>query len=135
MRTLALPDAVAQLSLTGLREKLIKIGAKIVRHGRYVTFQMAEVATPVTCSPTSCIVSTGLDRQQPQHDQRDPTLWARRQDRYDQIMGKKVESPQKSAIHRSRLLATRQKTAAGCAPNHAESESTRRERFTWELSD
>ena len=29
-----------------LREKLIKIGAKIVRHGRYVTFQMAEVAVP-----------------------------------------------------------------------------------------
>ncbi len=27
-----------------LREKLIKIGAKIVRHGRYATFQMAEVA-------------------------------------------------------------------------------------------
>jgi hypothetical protein len=27
-----------------LREKLIKIGAKIVRHARYVTFQMAEVA-------------------------------------------------------------------------------------------
>lgn len=33
-------------SLTSLREKLIKIGAKIVRHGRYVTFQMAEVANP-----------------------------------------------------------------------------------------
>ena len=29
-----------------LREKLIKIGAKVVRHGRYVTFQMAEVAVP-----------------------------------------------------------------------------------------
>ncbi len=29
-----------------LREKLIKIGAKVVRHGRYVTFQMAEVAIP-----------------------------------------------------------------------------------------
>ena len=43
MRTLALPDAVEQWSLTSLREKLIKIGAKIVRHGRYVTFQMAEV--------------------------------------------------------------------------------------------
>ena len=26
-----------------LREKLIKIGAKVVRHARYVTFQMAEV--------------------------------------------------------------------------------------------
>ena len=43
MRTLALPDAVEQWSLTSLREKLIKIGAKIVRHGRDVTFQMAEV--------------------------------------------------------------------------------------------
>ena len=43
MRTLALPDAVEQWSLTSLREKLIRIGAKIVRHGRYVTFQMAEI--------------------------------------------------------------------------------------------
>ena len=39
-----LPDAVEQWSLTTLREKLIKVGAKIVRHGRYVIFQMAEVA-------------------------------------------------------------------------------------------
>ena len=29
-----------------LREKLVKIGAKVVRHGRYVTFQLAEVAIP-----------------------------------------------------------------------------------------
>jgi hypothetical protein len=28
------------------KEKLIKIGAKIVSHGRYVVFQMAEVAIP-----------------------------------------------------------------------------------------
>jgi hypothetical protein len=41
---LALPQPVDQLSLTTLREKLIKIGAKVVRHGRYVTFQLAEVA-------------------------------------------------------------------------------------------
>jgi hypothetical protein len=27
-----------------LLEKLIKIGPKIVRHGRFITFQMAEVA-------------------------------------------------------------------------------------------
>ena len=33
-------------SLTSLREKLIKIGAKVVSHGRYVVFQMAEVAVP-----------------------------------------------------------------------------------------
>jgi hypothetical protein len=44
MRTLALPRAIAHWSLTTLREKLIKIGARMVRHGRYVTFQMAEVA-------------------------------------------------------------------------------------------
>ena len=29
-----------------LREKLVKIGAKVVSHGRYVTFQLAEVAVP-----------------------------------------------------------------------------------------
>jgi len=44
MRPLAMPKAVEPWSLTSLREKLIKIGAKVVSHGRYVTFQMAEVA-------------------------------------------------------------------------------------------
>ena len=44
----ASPEAVKQWSLTTLREKLIKIGSKIVRHGRYVMFQMAEVAIPRT---------------------------------------------------------------------------------------
>ncbi len=46
MRTLALPEAVAHWSLTSLREKLVKIGARIVTHARYVIFQMAEVAVP-----------------------------------------------------------------------------------------
>jgi hypothetical protein len=44
VRTLAMPKAAEPWSLTSLREKLIKIGAKVVSHGRYVTFQMAEVA-------------------------------------------------------------------------------------------
>jgi hypothetical protein len=44
MRTLAMPKAAEPWSLTSLREKLIKIGAKVVSHGRYVTFQLAEVA-------------------------------------------------------------------------------------------
>ncbi len=44
--TLAPPGEVKHLSLTTLREKLVKIGAKVVRHGRYVTFQLAEVAVP-----------------------------------------------------------------------------------------
>ena len=46
VRTLALPKEVEHWSLTTLREKLVKIGAKVVRHGRYVTFQLAEVAVP-----------------------------------------------------------------------------------------
>ena len=46
MRTLALPEAVKHWSLTSLRQKLVKIGARIIGHGRYVTFQMAEVAVP-----------------------------------------------------------------------------------------
>jgi hypothetical protein len=46
MRTLALPKEVEHWSLTTLREKLVKIGARVVRHGRYVTFQLAEVAVP-----------------------------------------------------------------------------------------
>ena len=37
--TLEFPKEVEHWSLTTLREKLIKIGAKVVAHGRYVTFQ------------------------------------------------------------------------------------------------
>ncbi len=44
--TLALPQEVEYCSLTTRREKLIKIGAEVVRHGRYITFQLAEVAVP-----------------------------------------------------------------------------------------
>ena len=46
LRTLALPPEIAQWSMTTLRERLVKIGAKIVRHGRSITFQMAEVMVP-----------------------------------------------------------------------------------------
>jgi hypothetical protein len=40
-RTPCLPNGRAADDLS-----LIKIGAKVVSHGRYVAFQMAEVATP-----------------------------------------------------------------------------------------
>jgi hypothetical protein len=46
LRRLALPRAVKHWTLTTLREKLVKIGAKVVAHSRYVIFQMAEVAIP-----------------------------------------------------------------------------------------
>ncbi len=44
LRRLALPRYVKHWSLTTLREKLIKIGARVTRHSKYVTFQLAEVA-------------------------------------------------------------------------------------------
>ncbi len=44
LRTLATPEPIKHWSLTTLKDKLIKIGAKVVSHGRYVIFQMAEVA-------------------------------------------------------------------------------------------
>jgi len=37
---------VRRWSMTTLREKLLKIGAKVIQRGRYVTFQLAEVAVP-----------------------------------------------------------------------------------------
>ena len=48
LRTLATPEPIKEWSLTTLKEKLIKIGAKVVCHARYVAFQMAEVAVPKT---------------------------------------------------------------------------------------
>ena len=44
LRRLALPREVKHWSLTTLREKIVKIGAKVTRHSKYVTFQLAEVA-------------------------------------------------------------------------------------------
>src|SRR5262249_8524030 len=41
-----LPRPVRTWTLTKLREKLIKIGAKVVHHARAVTFQLAEGAVP-----------------------------------------------------------------------------------------
>jgi hypothetical protein len=46
LRQAVLPRAVRHRTLTTLREKLMKIGVKGVRHSRKVVFQMAEVAVP-----------------------------------------------------------------------------------------
>jgi len=42
MRPLTMPKEAEPWSLTSLRDKLIKMGTKVVSHGRYATFQMAE---------------------------------------------------------------------------------------------
>ena len=46
LRTLATPEPIKDWPLTSLKEKLIKIGAKVISHGRSIAFQMAEVAIP-----------------------------------------------------------------------------------------
>jgi hypothetical protein len=46
LRQLVLPKLTWGWTLTTLREKLIKIGAKVVSHSKYVIFQLAEVAVP-----------------------------------------------------------------------------------------
>lgn len=44
LRCIELPEAMADWSLTSLQLKLIKIGARVVRHARAITFRLAEVA-------------------------------------------------------------------------------------------
>ena len=46
LRQLVLPKPIQGWTLTTLREKLIEIGAKVVAHAKYITFQLAEVAVP-----------------------------------------------------------------------------------------
>ena len=45
-RTAATLEPNRNWSITTLREKLFKIGTKVVGHARYVSFQVAEVAIP-----------------------------------------------------------------------------------------
>jgi hypothetical protein len=46
LRQLAMPKPIKGWALTTLREKLVKIGAKVVSHAKYTVFQLAEVAVP-----------------------------------------------------------------------------------------
>lgn len=59
LRQAVLPRSVRHWTLTTLREKLIKIGAKVVRHSRQVVFQMAELAMPRELFRT---ILTSIDR-------------------------------------------------------------------------
>jgi len=54
LRTLAIPEPIKDWSLTTLKEKLIKIGAKVVSHGRYVAFQRPRSPSHGKCSLKSC---------------------------------------------------------------------------------
>ena len=60
--TSVLLQKVVPWSPTTLREKLVKIGAKVVSHDRYVTFQLAEVAVPRELFPN---ILSRIDGLQP----------------------------------------------------------------------
>ena len=53
LRTLATPEPIKDWSLTSLKEKMIKIGAKVISHGRYVAFQVLRSPFREICPPTS----------------------------------------------------------------------------------
>ncbi len=57
------PRRLRRGALTSLREKLIKIGAKGVRHARYAVFQMAEVAVPGELFEKTLRLIDGLRRR------------------------------------------------------------------------
>src|SRR5262245_40627937 len=60
-------------SLTTLKEKLIKIGAKVVSHGRYIVFQMAKSQSHGRCSRRFCHLSRncGCCRHRHRHETSD----------------------------------------------------------------
>jgi hypothetical protein len=60
LRTLVTPESINDRSLTSLKEKLIKIGAKVVSHRRYLAFEMAEVAIPRNLFPEILQMIGGL---------------------------------------------------------------------------
>ena len=67
MQAVTTPGPIKDWSLTSLKDKLIKIGAKVVSHSRYVIFQMAEVAMHGKCSKRFCGSSRSYGRS---HHQR-----------------------------------------------------------------
>ncbi len=56
LRCIELPEAMAGWSLTSLHLKLIKTGARVVRHARAITFQLTETA--VTGDMVRAILTT-----------------------------------------------------------------------------
>jgi hypothetical protein len=80
LRRLALPKSVKKWSLRTLREKLIKIGAKVVRHSRYVVFQMAEVVVAKALF-SEILDRIGRLRASPEFTGADDRQWSENLDR------------------------------------------------------
>ena len=76
LRSRVLPNEVDRWSLTTLREKLIKTGARIVRHGRYVVFSWPKSPCRGRCSRPSCggSIGYGHGRRRSRYERRGSTL-------------------------------------------------------------
>ena len=61
----ALPKEMESWSLTTIRGKVVKIGAKVIAHARYAGFQMAEVAVPRHLLPRILDMIDDLRPQEP----------------------------------------------------------------------
>lgn len=79
LRCLAPPPSVKHWSLTTLREKLVKIGAKVVRHAKYVTFQLAEAAVARKLFRAILRRIAKFQLPQPRGVQSEPRCWSRLQ--------------------------------------------------------
>ena len=90
LRCIELPEEMAEWSLTSLQLKLIKIGARVIRHARAITFQLAEVAVTGAmarahpcCHPSSasaavmCVTSKLAKTEQNRRLQFDWHPWTR----------------------------------------------------------
>jgi hypothetical protein len=68
LRCIELPEAMADWSLTSLQLKLIKIGARVVRHARAITFQLAESPSAARWSAPSSPPSAAFEHLRHLHD-------------------------------------------------------------------
>jgi hypothetical protein len=50
LRCIELPEAMAEWSLTSLQRKLIKIGARVVRHARAILAAIHRLRAPPLCA-------------------------------------------------------------------------------------
>ena len=78
--TLGLPKKVEHWSLTTQPEMLIKIGAKVFSHGRYVTFRKTEFVVPRNLFRETCGGSMNCDEDSLRRRPRESTARRKRQE-------------------------------------------------------
>ena len=130
LRTLATPEPIKDWSLTSLKDKLIKIGAKVVSHGRYVIFQMAEVAIPrqMFQEILGSLGNCGRSHHQRQHEVFDSHAFkSNRQKEYVRMPRKTARSGSQTPLGRSEMsraihpLASRLPASSENAYHHVSS--------------